>query len=284
MIILRTLNFKTAIMKRTSSWVILIFFIQLAGCSSPAKKSSLVFDVVGNSHYAPDSNYSDDLSRWKKYYEACTGKSLFPDAFYMQLQDRVYIGSINNERQIDVNEAINILDTADNRSIFNLLNVTNASNCRDTMELSNSLRRQFFSQIKSVLNHSAEIKYLIPALDSGAMRITIETLYTNILEADTLLHLLNTSPDSSHKQFKDLLFQPGNVILGKTVEAFGFDADLPLTQRLSKSQEADLQKDIFINANASGSGTVVLKSNGWIHIKMNKRFTVLGSFMQLKEN
>ena len=106
-----------------------IFFcigIIFLGCNSEDKKNALKFELVSSSLYVPDSSYNKDLLGWKKYYEKCIKSDLFPDAYYLHLQDKIYIGSINNEHEIDVNKGINILDTSNGKSPFSLMSVVNS--------------------------------------------------------------------------------------------------------------------------------------------------------------
>ena len=132
------------------------------GCNSGNKKITLKFVTVSSSLYAPDSSYTEDRLAWKKYYEQCIKSDLFPDAFYLQLQDKVYIGSINNEHEIDVNKGINILDTGNGKSIFNVMYIVNSSNCDDTIHLSEKLRNGFLREVENGLINSPEYKNSAP--------------------------------------------------------------------------------------------------------------------------
>jgi hypothetical protein len=258
--------------------------IILLGCHEGAKQTKLKFESVGSDVYSPGDDYRKALLEWKNYYQLCTNEQLFSDAFYLQLQDKVYIGSINNQHAIDVNKGISLLDTSHNYgNVFNLLSIKNAFNCYDTIALVGNLRTSFYNELVSGLNASPEYKTLTPALDTGQMKIRINTLYTIALIQDKIIELLNTTKDSSLLRFKELLLRPGNVLLAQTVEILGLSADFPLKAKLSPAQREQLTKGIFFNLNNSRDNVgLILLANNNLRVQLNKRYTVLGKFLQLK--
>ena len=249
-----------------------------------AKQPKLKFESVRSDIYSPNDDYRTALTEWTNYYQQCTNEQLFSDAFYLQLQDKVYIGSINNQHAIDVNKGIIILDTSNNfGNVFKLLSIKNAFNCYDTIALAGNLRASFYNELVSGLNASPEYKTLIPAIDTGQMKIRISTLYTIALMPDRLVELLNTTKDTSLKRFKELLLTPGNVLLGQTVEILGFIAEFPLKTQPSPALRKQLAKEVFFNLNNSrDNASIILLSNNNLRFQLNKRYSVLGKFLQLK--
>ncbi|HET9825556.1 MAG TPA: hypothetical protein VFP87_09480, partial [Chitinophagaceae bacterium] len=204
--------------------------------------------------------------------------------FYLQLQDKVNIGSINNQHTIDVNKGIGVLDTSNKyRNIFQLLSVRNAFNCYDTIRLVGNLRSNFYHEVIDALNASPALAILTSAIDTGQMRVRITTLYTIALIQDNLVHMLDTTKDSSLVHFRKLLLAPGNVLLAQTVDIFGFVAEFPLKMKLPAEVQLQLAREVFFSLDPPGdNASVILLSNGHLRFQLNKRYTVLGKFLQLK--
>jgi hypothetical protein len=96
--------------------------------------------------------------------------------------------------------------------------------------------------------------------------------------------MLSTTHDSSLIRFKELLLKPENALLAQTVEVLGFSAEFPLKMNLSTTQVTQLAKEFFFNINSStDTGSIILLSNNNLRIQINKRYTVLGRFLKLKE-
>lgn len=258
--------------------------IIITGCTLNKKETRLTLVPVSDSLYKPDSSYTTDLLEWKSYYNGCTNKQLFSNAYYLKLQDSIYIGSINNKDEIDVNKGIRLLDTSKMNDVFNLLSITNSSNCFDTIHLTNTLKEGFFKEVKNILTASPEQKTVLELIDTGTMKIRIGTVYTDELIPDRLITLLDTTTDASLTNYKALLMKPENVLLSQTVEMLGFSAEFSLKTKLSNAQKRQLDMDGFFNFdNAFDNGSITLLSNNNLLIQINKRYTILGSFVQLKE-
>ena len=272
-------------MSKKDNVLIFSFLVLLTGgCNSPAKEGKLRFETINSSVYSPNEDYRQSLSQWKIYYQHCSSEPLFPDAFYLQLQDKVYIGSINNGQGIDINKGIILLDTSSHlRNVFKLLSIQNAFNCYDTMELVGNLKASFYNEVIESLDGVPENKSLATAIDSSNMKTTINTLYTIGLIPERLIELFNTTRDTSLIHFKKLLLQPGNVLLAQTVELLGFSADFSLKSGLTPAQHEQLAKGIKFNlAKSTGNASLILLANNKLRIQINKRYTVLGKFLQLK--
>jgi len=261
-----------------------IIFILFVACNGHSTQPKLKFEPVSNDVYSPNENYRNVFSAWKDYYLHCTNQQLFSDAFYLQLQDRVYIGSINNQHAIDVNKGIVVFDTSNNYgNVFKLLSIENAFNCYDTIGLVANLRTSFYNELVSALSGSAEYKSLASSIDTGQMKIRITTLYTVALMRDKLIELLSTTKDSSLHRFKELLLTPGNVLLAQTVDIFGFIAEFSPKTKLSRTQQNQLTKERFFDlSNSRDNASIILLSNNNLRVQLNKRYSVLGKFLQLK--
>jgi len=261
------------------------FVFAICGCSPATKPSKLRFEAVSNSIYSPNEDYRKSLSEWKSYYQHCTSEPLFPDVYYLQLQDQVYIGSINNRQSIDINKGIILLDTSGHfGNVFKLLSIQNAFNCYDTIDLVGNLRASFYNKVTEGLSASPVYKSLASAIDSSQMKIRINTLYTIALVPEKLIELFNSTKDTSLIRFKQLLLQPGNVLLAETVEILGFTADFPL-KTLPPAQHQQLAKGINFNlTNPTDNASLILLANNNLRIQLSKRYTVLGKFLQLMNN
>ena len=271
--------------KKQNIPIFLLLFFSICGCTSTTKPK-LKFESVTSSVYSPNDDYRQSLSEWKRYYQHCTNEPLFADAFNLQLQDKVYIGSINNRTGIDINRGIILLDTSRHFvNVFKLLSIQNAFNCYDTIDLAGNLKASFYNEVIEGLNASPGYTSLATKIDSSQMKIRVSTLYTIGLVPDRLIELFNTTKDTSLIHFKELLLQPGNVLLAQTVEILGFSADFPIKSKLSSTEQARLTSGIHFNLrNQADNANLILLANNNLRIQLNKRYTVLGKFLQLMSN
>jgi hypothetical protein len=271
--------------KKDSVLIFSFLLLITGGCTSTTKPTKLKFETVSSNVYSPNDDYRQSLSRWKSYYQHCTNEPLFADAFYLQLQDQVYIGSINNRQGIDINKGTILLDTSRHfANVFKLLSIQNAFNCYDTMDLAANLKTIFYNEVMQALNASPDFKSLATTIDSSQMKIRMSTLYTIALVPEKLIELFDTTKDTSLIRFKELLLRPGNVLLGETVEILGFAADFLLKTRLSPAQYEQLAKGVKFNlTNSTDNATLILANNN-LRIQLNKRYTVLGKFLQLRSD
>jgi hypothetical protein len=255
------------------------------GCKSTSRSAKLEFEPVNSDVYSPNDDYQQALSQWKSYYQYCTSEPLFRNAFYLQLQDKIYIGSINSRQGIDINKGTVLLDTGRHfANAFKLLSIQNAFNCYDTMKLAGNLKQSFYNEVIECLN-APGYKGLTTVIDTTQMKVRISTLYTIELVPEKLIDLFDTTKDTSLIRFKELLLKPGNVLLSETVEVLGFTADFPLRINLSREQQAQFTKGVYFNlSNSNDNASLILLANNNLRIQLNKRFTVLGKFLQLKKN
>jgi hypothetical protein len=252
---------------------------------SSMNKPSLSFMTVSDTLYKPNDDYKKTILVWKNYYEKCMNEQLFYDAFYLQLQDKVYIGSINSEQELDVNKKIHILDTSNNKNIFDLLAFISSANCSDTISINGHLKNDFYSEVVKAFNATPEYNSLASFIDTVEMRIIIGTMYNNSIRPDSLISLLNRTKDSSLIHFKELLLMPENALLAQTVEVVGFTAEFPLTGKISDQQKKQFEKEVYFHLdNSIGNSSLLILPNNHLRIMINKRYTVLGKFLKLKED
>lgn len=266
-------------------WVVLLTTVALISCKNGGKEiPKYSFETISDSVYKPTEEYAHSLTIWKAYYEKCMNENLFPSAFYLQLRNNINIGSINNAQEINVNKQTPILDTSNNKNIFNILTLVKWDNCGDTIQLNEKLRADFFVEVINVLNKT-KFKGLILMMDAKQMSVTPKSMAIGKLMSDSVINLLNTTKDSAILNYKALLLKPGNALLAETVELLGFDADFTLQKELSQKDKNLLSKEQFITLNPTNDKiSISLKPNNSIHIQINKRFAVLGGFVTLKSN
>ena len=264
-----------------------VFWVALLSCNQGDNKNKFrfAFVTVNDSLYKPNDDYKQIIDVWKDYYQKCTNEKLFENAFYLYLQNKVYIGSINNQNELIVNRGTTILDTSNYKNLFNLLENVSSSNCGDTINLLNHLKEDFYNEIIDALNATSEYRNLINDTDTGQMKIKLGAVSNNRLRVDSLIELLDKTKDSSLLHFKDLLLKPENVILGQTIDLFGFSAEFPLKSKLSEQEEKQFEKEVFFNLSTQNDkGSIRLVSNNILRIQINKRYTVLGRFLKLQVN
>jgi hypothetical protein len=266
---------------------IIYFFtsIALLSCNLGNKeRTNLSYMSVNDSLYKSNEEYKQNLLVFKNYYEKCANEQLYPDVFYLQLQEKMYIGSINNEHELAVNKGINILDTTNKKNIFDLLAVISSANCSDTISLNSNMRKVIYDDVINNLSSSTEYKNLSAHIDTTQMKLTIATVYNTSLRMDSLISLLNRTQDSSLIRYKQLLLMPGNALLAQTIEVMGFSAEFPVKGKLSDQQKKQLGREVYIRPEATKEyGSILLLPNNHLRIQINKRYTVLGRFIQLRE-
>ena len=272
-----------SMLKKDNLLIFCFSWLIMSGCTSAKKQQQLKFEWISSNVYSPNDDYRQALSEWGRYYQHCTSEPLFSDAFYLQLQDKIYIGSINNQQGIDINKGTVLLDTGSHfANVLKLLSVENAFNCYDTMALVGNLRTSFYREVNECLTTFPGYKTLATVIDTTQMKVRVNTLYTIELVPQKLIELFNTTKDTSLINFKELLMKPGNVLLGETVEILGFSVDLPLRAALPPAQRQQFTKGVYFSLDNSGDrANVILLANNDLRIQLNKRYTVLGKFLQL---
>jgi hypothetical protein len=263
--------------------VLYFICIALVSCNMGRENTRLTFEAVSDSVYKSSDEYKQNLLVFKNYYEQCMHEQLFKDAFYLQLQEKMYIGSINNDHEFDVNRGVNILDTSNNKNIFDLLAIISSANCNDTISLNDNVRKVIYDVVVKTLNASTDYKGLTDLIDPVHMKLRIASVYNTTLRTDSLISLLNRTQDSSLIRFKQLLLMPGNALLAQTIEVQGFGAEFALKGKLSAQQKKQFEKEVFFTPDGSGEySSILLLPNNHLRVQINKRYTVLGRFLTLK--
>ncbi len=262
----------------------LIFGVSLLFGACNSAKPTLVFEELPSASYTPGIAYTNDLRSWKKYYESCFKTNLFANAFYLGLQDRVYIGSINSSHKTDVSKGINVLDTSRGKNIFNLMYIIQSQRCGETMELTQQLRSDFFKEVDSALATDARYAKLLSLADTGAMSIIPGSMYNNSFIEERLSSTLDSTKDPLLLRYKTLVVQPGNAMLAETVELMGFQAEMGLKRKLSPAEQERWNGQATIDNDFSKIiGKVAISADGYVTIQVNKRYTIFGKFVQVKD-
>ncbi len=266
-------------------FILCFICVALLSCNmNTREKAKLSFISVSDSVYKSSDEYKRDLAVFKKYYEKCANEQLYPDVFYLDLQQKMYIGSINNEQELVVNKGINVLDTSKGKNIFDLLAVISSSNCDDTISLNSNMRTVIYTDVINALNSLPEYKSLSTVIDTVQMKLKIGTVYNTTLRTDSLISLLDRTQDSSLIRYKQLLLMPRNALLAQTIDVMGFTAEFPLKGKLSNQQKKQLVKEVYISPEGANEySSILLLPNNNLRIQINKRYTVLGRFLQLRE-
>src|SRR2546423_6297226 len=126
----------------------------LLGCNEAIKNKKIVYEAVSDSLIKHDSNYEQNFLQWKKVYENCMGYQLFQNAFYMGLQGRINVGSINNISATNINGKTTIIDTTFSKIFFDLISFIGSSNCYSKINLTENLQNEFYSELKRFLSQS----------------------------------------------------------------------------------------------------------------------------------
>jgi hypothetical protein len=272
------------IKKNCSVIFIVLSFFTLLRCHSKPEQTAMHFEVV-NADKITDSlsahliNYKEDFTHWKSVYEHCLHDTLFPDAFYLGLQNSMGIGSVNNMTVQNINGQITVLDTSGNRDILNIIAINNSANCFSNINLNKNLQDSFYNELIRNLRSSGNYAYLADAVDTDQIVFKITTLIDYAIRPDTLMQRLQQTKDSSLLYFRKILTTPGNALLVRSVMIFGFSSEFHLKRKLT-DKEADAFKNqvYFKLGDASGNGSIRLLSNQNLEVVINKNYTVFGQF------
>jgi hypothetical protein len=263
---------------------IVLFFFTLLRCHSKPEQTAMHFEVV-NADKITDSlsahliNYKEDFTHWKSVYEHCLHDTLFPDAFYLGLQNSMGIGSVSNMTVQNINGQITVLDTSGNRDILNIIAINNSANSFSNINLNKNLQDSFYNELIRNLRSSGNYAYLADAVDTDQIVFKITTLIDYAIRPDTLMQRLQQTKDSSLLFFRNILTTPGNALLVRSVMIFGFSSEFHLKRKL-KDEEADAFKNqvYFKLGDAGGNGSIRLLSNQNLEVVINKNYTVFGQF------
>jgi hypothetical protein len=275
--------------KRESQFLLVLFcIVTFARCHTAPEKKAIHFEVleagpVNDSLSAHRPNYREDFIQWKSVYEQCMHDTLFPNAFYLGLQNRVGIGSISNQVVQNVNREITILDTSGKSDIFNILAVNNSANCFSKINLNKNLQDTFYNELNRNLKSAGDYSYLSGLMDTSQIIFNVSALIDFAIRKDSLVSLLQRTKDSSLLYFRQILTTPGNVLLVRAVMIFGFDAQFHLKKRLSPGEEGKLKNVVYFKLGDHGEkGIIQLLPDDNVKVVINKNYTVFGEFYSFK--
>src|SRR2546425_11935903 len=105
----------------------------------------------------------------------------------------------------NINARINLLDTSNNKNIFNLFAVISSSNCYASIKLNDDLKKEFYNELVKCLNASTQYHNLTQLIDTSKMIVKITSFSNNTILSDSLIRVLERTKDSSLIHFKELL-------------------------------------------------------------------------------
>jgi hypothetical protein len=263
----------------------LIYVVICTCChTSPEKKTQIHYQLleagpVMDSLSALPPDYKADLFLWKGVYERCMHDTLFPEAFYLGIGNKLGIGSISNRSALNVNREITVLDTSAKADIFNMLAVINSANCFSKINLNKSLQDSFYNELMRVLENAGEYAYLSRLVDTSQIIFNIGTLIDYTLRKDSLVSVLQRTTDSSLLYFRQILTTPGNALLVRVGMIFGFDAQFHLKRKLTPGEALRFKEEQFFKLGSRGEkGSIRLLPDQRLKVVVNKYYTVFGQF------
>ncbi len=270
-----------------------IFFIILCSftllrCHSKPEQTSLYYELV-NADKISDSlsshlvNYKEDFTQWKTVYENCLHDSLFPDAFYLGLQNSLGIGSVSNMTVQNINGQITVLDTSGNRDILNIIAINKSANCFSKINLNKNLQDSFYNELIRNLKISGNYSYLADAVDTDQIVFKITSLIDYAIRSDTLMQRFQQTKDSSLLYFRKILTTTGNAMLVRSAMIFGFSAEFHLKKKLKTAEADAFKNEVYFKLDDQvGNGSIRLLSNQNLEVVINKNYTVFGQFYTFK--
>ena len=277
--------------KASKQFVGFIFCISIiAACHTTREKIELHYEVldaqiINDSLINHFSNYKDDLNQWKAVYEQCMHDTLFPNAFYLGLQDKIGISSICNQRAFNLNKQITVLDTSAKGNIFDILSVNNSANCFSKINLNKNLQDSFYNELVRNLKKAGDFRFLSDLVDTNQIVFKISTMIDYSLRPDSLVSLLQRTKDSSLIYFREILTTSGNGILARVAMIFGFDAQFHLKRKLSSKEAGKLKNEVFFTLGDHGeNGNIQLLTDQDIKAVINKNYIVFGEFYVFNED
>jgi hypothetical protein len=236
-------------------------------------------DVVNDSLSNHLPGYKEDLSVWKSAYERCMNDSLFHNAIYLGLQDKIGISSICNQKALNINKQISVLDTSANGNIFNMISVYNSANCFSKINVNKRLQDSFYVELIRNLRKAGDYSFISDLVDSNQIVFKITTMTDYSLRPDSLVGLLQRTKDSSLIYFRQILTTPGNALLTRVAMIFGFDAQFHLKRRLSAEEKDKLKNQVYFSFGDHGEkGSAEILPDQSLKVVLNRNYIVFGEF------
>jgi hypothetical protein len=258
--------------------------IVFAGCNTTTDKTEMHYEVlsagiINDSLSNHHPGYKDDLILWKTAYEHCMNDTLFHNAIYLGLQNKIGISSICNQTAQNLNKQITVLDTSANGNIFNILSVNNSANCFSKINLNKSLQDSLYIELIRNLKKAGEYSFLSNLVDTNQIVFKIGTMTDISLRPDSLVSLLQRTKDTSLIYFRQILTAPGNGLLARVVMILGFDAQFHLNRKLSAGESGSLKNQVFFLLGDYGErGSAQVLPNQDMKVVISKNYIVFGEF------
>jgi hypothetical protein len=252
--------------------------------NAPENKIQIHYQVlpagpVVDSFSSRHPGYKEEFLLWRNVYGQCMHDSLFPEAFYLGLGNKLGIGSISNQKALNINREITILDTSAKGDIFDMLAVINSANCFSKINLNKNLQDSFYIELIRNLDSAGEYAYLSGLVDTSQILFNIGTLSDYTLRKDSLVSVLQRTKDSSLLYFRQILTTPGNVLLVRVGMIFGFDAQFHLKRKLTPEEAIKFKEEQFFALGGHGEkGSIRLLPDQRLKVVINKYYTVFGQF------
>ena len=256
----------------------------LAGCRTTSEKTELQYealnaDVINDSLSIHLPGYKEDQNIWKTAYEHCMNDTLFHNAIYLGLQDKIGISSICSQKALNINKQISVLDTSANGNIFNILSVNNSANCFSKINLNKRLQDSFYVELIRNLRKAGVYSFLSNLIDTNQIVFKIGTMTDISLRPDSLVSLLQRTKDSSLIYFRQILTTPGNGLLARVAMVLDFDAQFHLKRKLSAGESDSLKNQVyFVLGDYGERGSAQMLPNQEIKVVINRNYIVFGEF------
>ncbi len=272
-------------------FIVFLFCLSLfSDCRNAPKKNNLHFRVleaaiINDSISAHLPKYKEDFNLWKTVYEGCLHDTLFKNAFYFGLQNKIGLSSICSRTELNLNKQITVLDTSAKGNIFDLLSVNNSANCFTKINLNKNLQDSFYIELVRNLKMTGSYSYLTDLVDTNQIVFKISTLIDYSFRPDSLVSLLQKTKDSSLVYFREILITPGNGLIARVAMIFGFESRFHLKRKLSEEEESKLKNEVFFTLGDHGeNGNIQLLNDHEIKFVINKNYIVFGEFYVFNED
>lgn len=277
--------------KASKQFVGFIFcFSIINGCHTTRDKIEMHYEalnasVINDSIAAHLASYKNDFDEWKAIYEQCLHDTLFPNAFYLGLQDKMGVSSICSQKELNLNKQITVLDTSAKGNIFDILSVNSSANCFSKINLNKNLQDSFYIELIRNLKKAGNYAFLSDLVDSNQIVFEISTLIDYSLRLDSLISLLQRTKDSSLVYFREILTTPGNGLLARVAMIFGFESRFRLKRKLTAEEESKFKNEVFFTLGDHGeNGNIQMLTDQDIKFVINKNYIVFGQFYVFSEN
>lgn len=276
--------------KTSEQFIVFLFCLSLfSSCHMTPKENKLHFQVLEagmindslSTHFA---NYKDDYNQWKAVYEDCLHDTLYHNAIYLGLQNKIGLSSICSHSELNLNKQITVLDTSAKGNIFDLLSVNNSANCFSKINLNKNLQDSFYVELVRNLKMAGSYSYLSDLVDTNQIVFKISTLIDYSFRPDSLVSLLQRTKDSSLVYFREILTTQGNGLIARVAMIFGFESRFHLKRKLSEEEETKLKNEVFLTLGDHGeNGNIQLLTDRDIKFVINKNYIVFGEFFVFSE-